>query len=156
VSKPMSEPAPLTCQLRVASTNDDSIAAYVRRHRLEIGQPLTFDEKYLGVTALETFAGAFAADIINGLRRRAKKRRLEVGEVEGVVKVWLENPLAFLEVVGETGTPSICLLRLQLYISTAEPEASVRVLLAETLARSPLYLTLSKAAKVEVNFQLAI
>jgi hypothetical protein len=152
----MREPATPTCQLRVASQSGDSLAAYVRRQRFEIGPPLTFDESYSGISALEIFAGAFAADVINGLRLRARKRRIEIRQLEGVVKVWLVNPLAFLEVVGEEGDASIESLRLQLYVSTLEQETAVRELLDETLARSPLYLTVAKCAKVQVDFEIAI
>ena len=152
----MREPATPTCQLRVASQSGDSLAAYVRRQRFEIGPPLTFDESYSGISALEIFAGAFAADVINGLRLRARKRRIEIRQLEGVVKVWLVNPLTFLEVVGEEGDASIESLRLQLYVSTLEQETAVRELLDETLARSPLYLTVAKCAKVQVDFEIAI
>jgi hypothetical protein len=152
----MSEAVPPTCQLRVASRKEDSIAAYVRQQRFEIGQPLTFDEQYSGITALETLAGAFAADIINGLRRRALKKRVEIRQIEGVVKVWLVNPLTFLEVVGEEGNASIESVRLQLYVSTLQPETAIRAFLDETLAHSPIYLTLFKATNVRVDFEIAI
>jgi hypothetical protein len=152
----MSQPAMPTCQLRVASQSGDSLAAYVRRQRFEIGPPLTFDESYSGISALEMFAGAFAADVMNGLRLRARKRRVKIRQLEGMVKVWLVNPLTFLEVVGEEGDASIETLRLQIYISTLENEAVVRKLLEETLARSPLYLTVAKCAKVQVDFEIAM
>ena len=152
----MSEPATPTCQLRVASQSGDLLAAYVRRQRFEIGPPLTFDESYSGISAIEAFAGAFAADVINGLRLRARKKRVEIRQLEGVVKVWLTNPLTFLDVVGEEGDASIESLRLQLYVSTLEQETAVRALLQETLARSPLYLTMARAAKVQVDFEIAI
>jgi hypothetical protein len=152
----MSQPATPTCQLRVASQSRDSLVAYVRRQRFEIGSPLTFDESYSGISALEMFAGAFAADVMNGLRLRAGKRRVEIRQLEGMVKVWLVNPLAFLEVVGEEGDASIETLRLQIYVSTLEEEAVVKQLLEETLARSPLYLTLAKCAQVQVDFEIAI
>jgi hypothetical protein len=152
----MNESAQPNCQLRVASKEDESIIAYVRHQRLEIGQALSFDEKYPGITALEAFASAFAADIVNGMRHRARKQRLEISQVEGVVKVWLENPLSFLEVVGEEGTPAIQAIRLRLYVSTLETEGSIKALLDQTLVRSPLYLTLSKAAEVHVDFEVAI
>jgi hypothetical protein len=152
----MSEPRPPTCQLRIATKGEDLVAGYIRRQRWEIGLPLTFDEEYSGITALDAFASAFAADIINGLRLRAKNQRVEILQVEAVVKVWLANPLTFLEVVGEQGDDSIESLRLHLYISTVEPEEVVRALLDKTLARSPLYLTLCKAARVQVDFEIAI
>ncbi len=152
----MTQPAAPACQLRVASTAGDKVAAYVRGERFEIGAALTFDEKYRGVSALEALAGALAADVVNGLRLRARQRRLELGEIEGVVKLWLVNPLTFLEVLGEAGDPAIERLHLQLYLSTLEPESAIRELLDYTLTRSPLYLTLLKAAKVEVAFAIAI
>jgi hypothetical protein len=151
----MSE-APPTCQLRIASTGTDLVTAYARRQRCEIGRPVTFDEQYSSITALETFASAFAADVMNGLRLRAKNKRVEILRIEAVVKVWLTNPLTFLEVVGESGDASIHRLGLHLYVSTLEPEEVVRGLLQKTLACSPLYLTLCKAAEVKVDFEVAI
>ena len=152
----MSQPATPTCQLRVASQSRDSLVAYVRRQRFEIGAPLTFDESYSGISALEMFAGAFAADVMNGLRLRAGKRRVEIRQLEGVVKVWLVNPLTFLDVVGEEGNASIESIRLQLYVSTLEEETTVSGLLEETLTHSPLYMTIEKCAKVQVDFEIAI
>lgn len=151
----MSE-APPTCQMRIASTGADLVTAYVRRQRWEIGRPITFDEQYSSITALEAFASAFAADIMNGLRLRAKNKRVEILQIEAVVKVWLRNPLAFLEVVGESGDASLDRLGLHLYVSTIEPEEALRGLLQKTLACSPLYLTLCKAAEVKVDFEVAI
>ncbi len=152
----MTQPAAPACQLRVASTAPDKVAAYVRTERFEVGPPLTFDEKYHGVSALEALAGALAGDVMNGLRLRARRRRVELSEVEAVIKVWLVNPLSFLEVVGEAGNPAIERIQLQLYVSTLEAESAIRELLDQTLARSPLYLTLSKAATLEVDFAVAI
>src|SRR5215471_12593574 len=148
----MTDPDPPVCQLRVASARPGVMAAYVRHQQFELGLPLSFDEKYERISALEAFGGAFAADIINGLRIRAGKRRYDLSQIEGVVKVWLVNPLSFLQVIGEQGNAAIECLRLQLFVSTLESEAVVRELLKETLASSPLYLTLTKAAKVEVDF----
>jgi hypothetical protein len=156
MSNPMNDSPQPNCQLRVASRGEESIIAYVRHQRLEIGQALSFDEKYPGITALEAFVSAFAADIVNGMRVRARKQRLDISQMEGVVKVWLENPLAFLEVVGEQGTPAIQAIRLRLYVSTLETEDLIKVLLDQTLISSPLYLTLSKAAEVHVDFEIAI
>jgi hypothetical protein len=152
----MTPPSLPVCQLRVVSTKPDVVAAYTRRHRFELGPPLTFDHNYEGISALEAFGAAFAADITNGLRARAKKRRRELSQVENVVKIWLVNPLSFLEVIGEQGNAAIQRLRLQIFVSTLEPETEMRRLLDETLACSPLYLTLTKAAEVQIDFQVAI
>ena len=152
----MSETRVPSCQLRIATTSADLVTAYARRQSWEIGAPLTFDEQYSERTALETFASAFAADILNGFRLQAKKQRVEILQMEGLVEVWLTNPLAFLEVVGETGDASIQSLRLRLYISTLEPKDRVQMLLDKTLAHAPLYLTLCRAATVQVDFEIAI
>lgn len=144
-----------TCELRIASASENSAAVYIRQQRLEIGQTLSFDEKYSGITALEVFAGAFAVDIISGLLHRARKRRIQIDQIEALLKLWLRNPLTFLEVVGEDGDPSIESLLLELYVNTLEMETLVKALLDETLAHSPLFLTLRKAANVRVNFQIA-
>jgi hypothetical protein len=151
----MSEALP-TCQMRIASTSADLVTTYARRQRWEIGRPITFDEQYSSITALEAFASAFAADIMNGLRLRATNKRVEILQIEAVVKVWLTNPLTFLEVVGESGDASIQRLHLQLYVSTVEPEEIVQGLLEKTLACSPLYLTLRKAAEVKIDLEIAI
>ena len=117
MSVPMPEPRPPTCQLRVASKNEDCVAAYIRRQRLEIGRPLTFDEQYPGITALEAFAGAFAGEVMSGLRLRARKRRIELGEVEGVVKVWLTPRIGFS--VPFTETPKVWAVRTESAVSYA-------------------------------------
>jgi hypothetical protein len=132
------------------------VTTYARRQRWEIGRPITFDEQYSNITALEAFAGAFAADIMNGLRLRARNKRVEILQIEAVVKVWLTNPLTFLEVVGESGDASIRRLQLHLYVSTGEREEIVRRLLETTLGCSPLYLTMRKAAEVKIDLEIAI
>lgn len=144
------------CQIRFAASRKSAGTAYIRQRQLELGDPLSFDENYPGITALEAFGSAVAADIVNGLHLRAGKQRLDIQQIETVVKVWLQNPLAFIDVVGEEGDPRIESVRLDLYVNTLEPEASVRKLLDETLKHSPLHLTLQNAIAFDVNLQIVI
>ena len=49
---------------RVVGAAKGRAVVYARRHRWEVGLPLTFDPHYDGVTALEYALGAVGAELI--------------------------------------------------------------------------------------------
>ena len=96
-----------TWTLRVRTRGNGRATVYVRRHQFDVGAPLSFDEQYDGITALEHALGALGADIVNGLAARLRKQRLDVDHVEALVSGALHNPLTYLDVVGEEGHPGL-------------------------------------------------
>jgi hypothetical protein len=83
----------LQCRLRVTTTDLDATHVLVRRHQFAVGRPIDFDAESAHVAALEYALGALGAEIVGGLRVFAKRRRVELDEVEAVVDGEVENPL---------------------------------------------------------------
>ena len=145
-----------TWTLRVSSEEVGSATAYVRRHRFEVGVPLQFDEAYDQVTALEYVLGAIAADVVVGLRRLARRRRVDVDRVEALVHGRVDNPLTFLQVVGEEGHPGLVAVVLKVYVSSIDPPDRVNAVWEETLRTSPLVRTFRDTVKLELEHEVVI
>jgi len=141
--------------LRVTSDADDQATVFVRRHAFAVGLPLQFDPAYGRITALEYVLGALGADLANGLRAAAHRRRLAVDRVEALVQGELDNALTHLGVVGEPGHPGVRRISVKVFVSSFEPEARIRSAWEETLARSPLVHTFRDAMQVELTLQVA-
>jgi hypothetical protein len=142
--------------LRVRSAGKDRATVYVRQRRFEVGAPLQFDQEYDAVTALEHALAAIGADLVNGLRALARRRRVEVEEVEATVEGVLNNPLVHLGVVGETGHPGLETVTVKVYVRSLAPEEKVHEVWKETLEKSPLVHTFEKAAKLDLSMQVVI
>ena len=142
--------------LRVRAAGKDLNAIYVRKHRLEAGQPLHFDEKYEHTTALEYLLAAIGADLVGGLRVIAGRRRVQVNDVEAVVSGKLNNPLTYLGVVGEEGHPGLEQVDVTVFVSSAEPEERMRHAWEEMLRRSPIVHTLKSTVNLHLDMKLVI
>ena len=141
---------------RVTSRPDGRADVRVRKRSFEVGAPLSFDSAYEGVTAIEQLLGALGADLVNGLIARARKRRVEIDSAEATVEAKLNNPLVYLDVVGESGHTGIEEIAVRVYVSSFAPETDIKSLWAEMLERSPLVNTLKKAVKLDLSFKVAI
>ena len=142
--------------VRVAGSDGSGVTVFVRRRQFPIGVPISFDDEYEQTTALEHFIAAVGSDIVSGLRIRAKRRRVEIDEVEATVECVLDNPLTFLEVVGEEGHPGVRELRVIVYISTLADASEVERLWKDTLLRSPMIQTLKNAVKLEASYKVVL
>ncbi len=146
----------LSWKVRIRSTAKDRATAYVRKHQVDIGVPLQFDEEYDGVTALEHVLAALGADLVNGLCALAQRQRLSIDDAEAVVSGTLNNPLAHLGVVGEEGHPGLEKLAVTVYVSSIDPEEDVRRVWEETVRRSPLAQTLQRAVDLDLTLKTVI
>ena len=146
----------LSFTARVTSRPDGRAEVRVRKRSFEVGAPLSFDSAYEGVTAIEQLLGALGADLVNGLIARARKRRVEIDSAEATVEARLNNPLVYLDVVGESGHTGIEEIAVRVYVSSFAPETDIKSLWAEMLERSPLVNTLKKAVKLDLSFKVAI
>lgn len=140
----------MTCTLRVTAPEPETARVSVRRQQFIVGRPLELDEATPRVAALEYALGALGAEIVNGLRVFADRRRVEVDHVEAVVTATLVNELAYFEVVGESGPPRIARLHLKVFV--ASPDASgIRQLWPTLLERLPLLDTLRLAVPTDLD-----
>lgn len=135
----MSEPS---WSVRIHSASAAATTAYVRQSRIELGEPLSFDPAYPGVTAFEHVLAGIGADVVGCIRRAARRQRVVMDDVEALVDATLDNALTYLGVVGEEGTPRLDRIHVKVFVSTAEEQERVDGVWEEALTRSPMASTL--------------
>lgn len=114
---------------------------------------MSFDVEHPAVTALEYLLGALGLDLACGIRHVARKRRVEVDDVEVVIDGRLGDPFRFLRVVGAEGDPGLDRVLAKVYISSLEDEGTVAGVWDEVLAIAPVVNTLRKAVRLELVYQ---
>jgi OsmC-like protein len=145
-----------TWTLRVGTTSQGGITAFVRKQQFSVGAPVQFDEEYAGITALEYVLGAIGADVVHGLQSLARKRRVAIDHIEAVVQGELNNPLTYLGVVGESGHPGLERVRVKVYLASLAIDEDIQQLWQEMLARSPLVRTFQSAIAFELSLQVLL
>lgn len=139
--------------LRVTAVPPLGSTAHARKHSFTSGAPLSFDAEYGAITALEYLLGAVGADLVGGIQTVARRRRVEIDDIEVVVHGVLHNPMVYLRVVGEAGDAGIRAIEARVYISSLDDEARVRAVWTEVLETSPIANTLTKAVKLDLTYQ---
>ncbi len=142
-------------QWNVRVVSDGSMSnIFARNISFQMGKAISFDAEDPSLTALEAFLGAIGCDLISGMQKRAKRLRLEVDNIEANLKCELENPLMFLDVVGEKGSPAIKQIAVRIYVSTVATRDELEVAWQKTLELSPLYQTLKTSVRFELSLKL--
>jgi len=140
--------------LRITRSAGEAEAnVFVRKHHFAVGAPLSFDEEYKKVTALEYALGALGADLINGVAELARKKRVELDQLEAVVQGELENALAHLGVIGAEGSPRLAWVGMKVYVSSLDDEDVIRGLWEQAVQSSPLARTLQGAVGLELTLK---
>jgi hypothetical protein len=145
-----------TWTLRVSTADKDRATVFARTHQYSVGAPVQFDSAYDAVTALEYVLGAIGADIVNGFRALARKRRVEVDHVEAIVQGELNNPLTYLGVVGESGHPGLEQVSVKVYIASLATQEEIQRVWQEMLDKSPLVRTFQSAIRFELSMQVVL
>ena len=140
------------CTLRIRGTGKSN-TVYVRQHKFTVGETLHFDKGYDQITGLEHFLGALGADVVGVLGLVTRKNRLAVDEVEAVVSATVNNPLTYLGVVGEEGSPSLKQVSVKVFVSSLEAEDEVRGAWEQMLIKAPIVNTLKSAVKLELEMK---
>jgi len=133
--------------LRVTAGDGDVARVAVRRQQFAVGRPIEFDEAAPRVAAVEYALGAAGAEIVNGLRVFAERRRLEIDAIEAVVTAEMEHALTYLEVVGEPGRPVIRHVHIKVFVSCAD-ERAARTLFDTVRDKLPLIALFSAATRL--------
>lgn len=140
--------------VRASVRGSESVTLFVRSHHVTVGAPLSFDVAEPMPTAVEHLLAAVAADVLGGFRRLAGTRRLAVDAVEATLQAVIADPLVYLGVVGEEGTPRLSSLTLRAYIDTGEPHERLAEVWKENLRRAPIVNTLRPGVAMEIGFQI--
>ena len=110
--------------LRVTGGGGDVARVTVRRQQFAVGRPIEFDQAAPRIAAVECVLGAAGAEVVNGFRVFAERRRLDIDAIEAVVTADLEHALAYLEVIGEPGRPTIRRIHIKVFVSCADQRAA--------------------------------
>ncbi len=140
--------------VRVTRSQAGRCNVFARKFGFEVESPLSFDAEHESLTSLEYFLGALATDLCVGFNIRARTRRVEIVNLEARLKCELDNPLRFLDVVGETGSPAIKRIGGQLYIESPAEASEIQATWEKTLQLSPLYQTLKSAVIFDVGLKV--
>lgn len=139
--------------LRATAEPTKPAKVHVRKLGFVAGDPVTFDSDHPHVTALEYLLGAVAADLIGGLRRIGRKRRVEVDALEVLITAELHDPLVYLRVVDhETGNAGLSRIHVKAYISSLADEPDVERVWQEALASCPVIHTLRPGVALELVY----
>lgn len=140
--------------VRVRAESRVASRVLARNHAFCVGPGLSFEPTDPLPSGLEHLLGALASDLLSTLQTYARRRRIPIDAAEVSLTCRLENPLVTLGVVGEEGSPAVESIDGTLYLSADAPsEEALHDLWRETLRRSAIYSTLSRAATVRIRFQ---
>ena len=137
--------------LRVTSPDRKAARVATRGQQFEVTRPIVFVAEHDGISALEYVLGAVGAVRVTGVREFARRRRLDVDDVEAVVRGELDNALTYLEVIGEAGHPAISRIEVKVYVASPDSEASVRTLFQEAVERLPLARTFRHLVRLDLD-----
>ena len=140
----------ITISLRVTAPGRTVARVSVGRRQFSIGRPVEFDDVSPHVAALEYALGAVGGEVVNGLREFARRRRLSIDAIEALVTGELQDGLAYLEVIGETGRPRIRRIAIKVFVASAD-ESATHALFHEMIDRLPLVCTLREAVDLDVE-----
>ena len=133
--------------VRITGGASDIARVTARRQQFAVGRPMEFDEAAPRIAALEYALGAAGAEIVNGLRVFAERRRLEIDAIEATVVAYLEHAMAYLEVVGESVPPVIRRIHIKVFAS-CEDHRALRELFETVHERLPLAVMLRRATEL--------
>ena len=143
----------ITLSLRVTAPGPAAARVSVGRRHFSIGRPVEFDDASPHVAALEYALGAVGGEVVNGLREFARRRRLAIDAVEALITAELQDGLAYLEVIGETGRPRIRRITVKVFVASMDQKAT-RAMFDEMIDRLPLVSTLREALDLDVELVL--
>ena len=141
-------------QVRVQHTAPGGARAYARALAFDVGSQASLVEADSQPSAVEYLLGALGGDLLSGLDRAARAAGVTLHAVEIALYGRLDNILVHLGVIGEQGHPGFRAIEGTMYVSSDSEQAAIESLWQRTLARSPLYHTLTRCA--EVTIRLAV
>lgn len=124
------------------------MVAPLRGEELRVREAVSFDGKGEIPSALEQFFSSYGGDLVAGVLRILRSKRIEVFSVEAVVSGELENAMVHLGVVGEEGSPRVRSISVTIYVSADEGLGALEKVVDLAFDRSPLHQTLNKSVEI--------
>lgn len=139
-------------RVRTRSTGHQKSTVYCRNFSWNIGQPISFEEKDEYPCSIEAFLGALGGALASGFATKCSREGLDIDDIEVTVRGKLINVLAHVGV--EEGDPSFSSIEVKCFASTMDDESKVRKVWEQTVQRSPLAATLSKALQLNIKLMV--
>ena len=146
--------APADFSVRVRHLGPRAARAYARTSTFSVGSQASLREQDEHPSALELLLGALGGDLMFGLAAAASRAGLTVDALEVSLHARLNNPLVHLGVVGESGHAGMEEITGALYAAIDGEAAEIDELWHAARQRSPLYQTLTRAARVAIELKL--
>jgi hypothetical protein len=140
--------------VRVVGIDADESRAYARNHAFGVGRAASFRDTDREPAGVELVLAALGGDLASGCHGEAARRGIEIEALEVTLGCRLDNPLQHLAVMGETGSPGLASLTGTLYVTAAAPDAALASVWQHVLDHSPLFVTLSRAVNVVLEFRI--
>ncbi|MDQ1914283.1 hypothetical protein RAC89_28290 [Paenibacillus sp. GD4] len=138
---------------RGTSNDLSSVKIYTNKNSVQIDKQISFDSEYKPVTSLEYFAGSVLSSILLSFLEQSKKRGSIIEEMEGVLNLSLENPLSLIGVKGYDEEPFISKMIVTVFLYVDLEDKAFDDFCLGALANSPIYNTLKRSMKLEVQFK---
>ena len=136
--------------VRVQRLSGGAARVYARSV-FDVGSQASLRETDDAPSAVEYLLGALGGDLTCGLQRAAEAEGIALHEIEITLNGRLDNILTHLGVVGEQGHPGFAVIDGTAYIAADADESAVTRAWQRTLARSPIYNTLTHCADVSIR-----
>jgi hypothetical protein len=128
-----------------------AVRAYSRAQSFDIGSQAGLRETDDAPSAVEYLLGALGGDLVIGLERAAEGQGVSLHAIEISLNGRLDNILVHLGVIGEQGHPGLAAIEGTAYVGSDAEEGAIRQVWQRTLARSPIYNTLTRCADVSIR-----
>lgn len=138
---------------RGTSNDLSSVKIFTNKNSYEVEKQISFDSEYEQISSLEYFAGSVLSSIILALLEQSKKRDSIIEEIEGVLTLSLENPLALLGVRGYDEEPFINKMTATVYLYADLEDDDFSDFCYSALNHSPVYNTLKRTMDFDVVFK---
>jgi hypothetical protein len=138
-------------EVRVQQTTTGAARAYARMQAFDVGSQASLLEEDSQPSAVEYVLGALGGDLLRGLERAASAAGVTLYAVEIALSGRLDNILVHLWVIGEQGHPGFGAIDGTLYVSCDGDQPTIESVWQRTLARSPLYNTLTRCADMSIR-----
>ena len=138
-------------EVRIQHTTTGVARAYARVQSFDVGSQASLVDVDSQPSAVEYLLGALGGDLLRGLDRAAEGAGVTLYAVEMTLSGRLDNILVHLGVIGEEGHPGFRSIDGTLYISTDGDLSTIESVWHRTMARSPLYNTLTRCADVTIR-----
>ena len=139
--------------VRAVVREQGKVSVFARSQRLVAASVLSFDREESAATGVEHLLTALASDVVGGLARLARRRRVVLDGLEATLQAEVDGALTWLGVVGEAGAPTLRRIEGTVYVSSGAKPDELEALWREVLAMAPVHGALARSVDVQLSLK---